>query len=427
MLSADGYTVGNNSAAPWNLARVSRHWRQTALSYSSLWANISLSITRSTHLSRCDHLPLALERSRKHPLTISFHSFLPSSESAPFIIPALVALSKETRRWKSAKFCIPTDLTAVLLVELDGPFDCLEEIWLEMLKRDFKSQYDFSEKSLGVDLSTLFLDAPKLVDMTCDFDIPFQLPWAQLRTFSIHVTSNHMIPYIIVIPRLCPQLEHFKAQRWTNNDGILGTITFPAGQLILPRLEFASILNLEPLVDLMTVPALKTITVQSSAEDDQIVPLIQRSECYDLEMLIAIQRAPIDVIHLIEQPKFTKLRFLLLAGPWYDPLAIFSALRNRASLPALDNISVIGLGVPHASEHYVECFALLRVILEVVQARELKVVTVAVIDVICMRYALQPVDHWLDTFDCLPKLEDQAKNRGVDLSITLCAQKFLGS
>ncbi|KAF9016732.1 hypothetical protein BDZ89DRAFT_397290 [Hymenopellis radicata] len=404
VLSADGYTVGDNSAAPWNLARVSRRWRETALSYSSLWANIMLSITQSTDLSRCSHLPLALERSGTHPLTFSFRSLLPLADSAPLkhVVPAIVALSKETRRWKSAKFCIPTNVTAILLVELNGPFDCLEEIWLEKLEREFKSQYDFSENSVGVDLSTLFLDAPKLIDVTCDFDIPFQLPWAQLRLFRYHITSNRMIPYIASIPHLCPQLKTFKAQQWTTDGGTQGTITPPAGHSILPRLEVAGI-DLEPLLDLLTVPALKAITVQSSAEDDHMVPLIQRSECYDLEAIIAIKRGPIDVIHLIEQPRFTKLRFLLLAGPSYDPLAIFSALRDRASLPALDSIFVAGMGVPHASEHYV-----------------------AVVSGNCMRYALQPVDRRLDTSDCLAKLEDQAKSRGVDLSIMLCAQTFVG-
>ncbi|KAF9013705.1 hypothetical protein BDZ89DRAFT_1076882 [Hymenopellis radicata] len=430
ILSADGYTVGDNSAAPWNLARVARRWRQTALGHSSLWANIKLYITRSTHLSRCSHLPLALERSGTHPLTFSFRSLLPSSDSAPLkhIVPALVALCKETRRWKSAKFCIPTSVTAILLIELDGPFDCLEEIWLEKLEREFKSQYDFSEKGVGVDLSTLFLDTPKLIDVVCNFDIPFQLPWAQLRLFRYHITSNRMIPYITSIAHLCPQLEVFKAQQWTADGGTEGTITPPAGHAgpaILPHLELADI-GLEPLLDLMTVPALKTITVQSAAEDDHIVPLIQRSACYDLEMLIAIKRGPIHIIHLIEEPKFTKLCFLLLVGPSYDPLAIFSALRDRASLPALDAISLMGTGAPHAGEHYVGCFALLRVILEVVQAREFKSVSVGMFSGICIRYALQPVDRRLDTSDCLAKLEEQARNRGVDLNVMFCAQNFLG-
>ncbi|KAF9016751.1 hypothetical protein BDZ89DRAFT_1075353 [Hymenopellis radicata] len=430
ILCADGYTVGDNSAAPWNLARVARRWRQTALSHSSLWANITLSITRSAHLSQCSYLPLALERSGTHPLTFSFRSLLPSSDSAPLkhIIPALVALSKETRRWRSAKFCIPTNVIAILLVELDGPFNCLEEIWLEKLEREFKSQYDFSEKGVGVDLSTLFLDAPKIVDVMCDFDIPFQLPWAQLRLFRYHITSNRMIPYITSIPHLCPQLKVFKAQQWIADRGTLGTITPPAGHAgpaILPHLELANV-GLQPLLDLMTVPALKTITVQSSAEDDHIVPLIQRSACYDLEMIIAMKGGPIHVMHLIEEPKFTKLRCLMLMGPSYNPLAIFSALRDRASLPALDAIALHGIGVPHAGEHYVGCFALLRVILEVVQAREFKSVSVGMFSGMCMRYSLRSVDRRLDTSDCLAKLEEQARNRGVDLNIMFCAQNFLG-
>ncbi|KAF9022283.1 hypothetical protein BDZ89DRAFT_1163324 [Hymenopellis radicata] len=425
VLSADGYTVGDNSAAPWNFARVSRRWRQTALNHSSLWANITLSITRSTDLSRCSHLPLALERSGTHPLTFSFRSLLPLTDSAPLkhIVPALVALCKETWRWKSAKFCIPTNVTAILLAELDGPFDCLEEIWLEKLEREFKSHYAFSEEVAGVNLPTLFLDAPKLVDMMCDFDIPFQLPWAQLRTVTYHITSNTMIPYITTIPHLCPQLRKFKAQQWTN-DGIHGMVTPSADHSILPHLEIANI-DLKPLLDLMTVPALKSIAVQSSTQDDHIVPLIERSECYDLECLVAIKRGPIDVVHLIQQPRFTKLRFLLLAGPSYDPLAIFSALRDRASLPVLESISLMGFGVPHGGEHYARCFTLLRVILEVVQAREMKVVTVGLFSSICW-YAMQPVDRRLDTSDCLAKLEEQARNRGVNLNIMLCAQNFLG-
>ncbi|KAF9016748.1 hypothetical protein BDZ89DRAFT_1166098 [Hymenopellis radicata] len=176
----------------------------------------------------------------------------------------------------------------------------------------------------------------------------------------------------------------------------------------------------------MTVPALKTIAVQSAAEDDHIVPLIRRSECYDLEMIIAIKRQAIDVMHLIEELKFTKLRFLLLVGPSYDLLAIFTALRDKASLPALDRISVMGNGVPHAGEHYAGCFTLLKVILEAVQARELKAVAVAIFSTICMWHALKPVDRRLDTSDCLAKLEEQSRTRGVDLNIMLCSQNFLG-
>ncbi|KAF9008090.1 hypothetical protein BDZ89DRAFT_1079179, partial [Hymenopellis radicata] len=353
--------VGDNSAAPWNLARVARRWRQTALSHSSLWANITLSITREKWDASFDiFLPLTSSLVRLAPLK--------------HIVPALVALSKETRRWKSAKFCIPTSL--------DGPFDCLEEIWLEKLEREFKSQYDFSEKGVGVDLSTLFLDAPKLVDVVCDFDIPFQLPWAQLRLFRYHITSNRMIPYITSIPHLCPQLKVFKAQQWIADGGTQGTITPPAGHAgpaILPHLELTNV-GLEPLLDLMTVPALKSITVQSAAEDDHIVPLIRRSAA-----------------------EFTKLRCLMLMGPSYNPLAIFSALRDRASLPGLEAISLHGMG----------CFALLRVILEVVQAREFKSVSVGMFSGMCMRYALLSVDQ-------------QARNRGVDLNIMFCAQNFLG-
>ncbi|KAF8876234.1 hypothetical protein CPB85DRAFT_1344997 [Mucidula mucida] len=307
ILSVDGYTVGDNSAAPWNLARVSRRWRQTALNHSSLWANVTLSITRNTDLSRCSHLSLALERSGKHPLTFSFRSLLPLTDPAPLklIVPALAALCKEAWRWKSAKIRIPTNVTAILLAELEGPFDCLEEIWLEKLEREFKSLYNFSEE---VDSTTLFLDAPKLVEMSCEFDIPFQLPWSQLRTVRYHITSNSMIPYITTIPHLCPQLRIFQAQQWTN-DGAQGTVTLPANHSILPHLKTTNV-DLEPLLDLITAPALKSIVVQASNEDDHIVPLIERSECYGLECLLAIKHGPINIVRLIHQPKFTKLRFV---------------------------------------------------------------------------------------------------------------------
>ncbi|KAF9016749.1 hypothetical protein BDZ89DRAFT_1075348, partial [Hymenopellis radicata] len=167
-----------------------------------------------------------------------------SSFDSQHVIPALVALSKEARRWKSAKFCLPTNLISILLIELHGPFDCLEEISLEKLEREFKYQCDFSQSGLGADLSTLFLDAPKLVDVTCDFDIPFELPWAQLRLFRYHITSNHMIPYIASIPHLCPQLNDVKAQQWIPDGGTRGTVRPPAGHdapTVLPHLELANI------------------------------------------------------------------------------------------------------------------------------------------------------------------------------------------
>lgn len=101
----------SSHAGPMLIAQVSRKWRNTAISHSSLWSSFAIELGESTHPCRILLLLLWLERSSSQQLSlnISMHTFGNplSSETSKIVKSILDILSEHSHRWKRVFFALP--------------------------------------------------------------------------------------------------------------------------------------------------------------------------------------------------------------------------------------------------------------------------------------------------------------------------------
>ena len=98
-------------AGPMLIAQVSRNWRKTAISHSSLWSSFAIELGEPTHSCRILLLLLWLERSSSQQLslTVSMHTFgSPLSAKTSKIVKSILnILAEHSHRWKRVSFALP--------------------------------------------------------------------------------------------------------------------------------------------------------------------------------------------------------------------------------------------------------------------------------------------------------------------------------
>jgi len=101
----------SSHAGPMLLSQVSRSWRNTAISLSSLWSSFAIELGERTHPRRILLLLLWLQRSSSQQLslTVSMHIFSSpfGSETSKIVKSILIALSEHSHRWKRLCLDLP--------------------------------------------------------------------------------------------------------------------------------------------------------------------------------------------------------------------------------------------------------------------------------------------------------------------------------
>ncbi|KAK0441241.1 uncharacterized protein EV420DRAFT_1580452 [Desarmillaria tabescens] len=171
---------------PWTLTRISRRWREIAVSFPRLWSTmildfseyIRLEIPGMTCLFR---LGLYLQRSRDTDLSVSIHS------NSQFISdqPSLTLLETSMSRWKHLRLHI---LPNALKLFSGNTF-----LRLHTLKMRVNSRATSLERAITVDV---FRTAPHLLDFESMHDAEpcriLRLPWSKITTYaSQDATSEH--------------------------------------------------------------------------------------------------------------------------------------------------------------------------------------------------------------------------------------------
>ncbi|KAJ7262370.1 hypothetical protein C8J57DRAFT_453342 [Mycena rebaudengoi] len=249
--------------SPEFLCQICRTWREIALSTPQLWRAIELNLPTKSPTWALDLLRTWVSRSKDCALSISLQS-----STRLLSINFIQAIIPHSERWEHIDFMLP--IKSLRLIGADFP----------LLRSLTLGPTHHARMTDSQDAISPFSNAPllKQVALSNDFG-PFeiQLPWPQLTSISAQRLSSAECAEIM---QHSVALREFRCN--TLDDGFLSRNLLPVAPLRhLHSLKFGGDLSHQRLLEVLTTPALRHLTIPDNRFDaiPNVTALILRSHC----------------------------------------------------------------------------------------------------------------------------------------------------
>ena len=241
--------------APLLLCQICSHWRKVALSLSSLWSSLSVTVSSQGQKPRMPLVKLWLARSRSHPLSLSLDSLgvtVPPHANDNDVLDAFIPHFHHMRQFRL--FLMTHSFKSLLNIP-ESAAPILEHLHISM-------RYWGNAQT---DRLSLLFRSPRLRHfgwrnhVTVDY---FGLEMTMAQLTSISLNCPFTIKECIYILHRCPMLE-----QCTFSDVYS---IFPTSWSLPPRFELEHLnslsistnLNLAPLWDRLKLPAVSAIVIE---------------------------------------------------------------------------------------------------------------------------------------------------------------------
>jgi hypothetical protein len=323
--------------APWLFTRVCRHWSAVALANPSLWSMIYLNLDdRRGELGAVSLTKLRLQRSGNLPLTIrivqdagddSFH-------------PVLDVVLASSERWRTADLNFSYPLLPQI-TRIRGHLSSLTTLLVSM-----EACQDVPAGDLA--FRNVFAVAPQLRSLHGiwwyggDFiSAPFSLPWRQLTR--MHITFATNTEALPALRELSDLVEcHLAFDRIEILPMDHSTIHLPHLRSLMLQIDRdfprdpATYEKHTSLLDFLDTPCLRSLTTDQTADEEEILALIARSDCAVSLMSFHFHSSWIhqdNILHLVQKmPHLTSLTVSDFDGslhPWSSVPTIIQALSTQ--------------------------------------------------------------------------------------------------
>lgn len=177
---------------PWTVSQVCLSWRQSAISFPSLWSclpNLVLQTSSSKTRVQVALLTELLRRSRNAPLSMSVSTSrraVKNRQARTFHAhPVLRLLTAHSQRWQTVTLYLPEIVVAKLGADIKGKLDELAVLVLNLLCSSH------SDTNNGIAQIDTFALAPRLrsVDIKGMYSAEFKLPVANLVHYTHDIRS----------------------------------------------------------------------------------------------------------------------------------------------------------------------------------------------------------------------------------------------
>ncbi|KAF7376674.1 hypothetical protein MSAN_00084400 [Mycena sanguinolenta] len=342
---------------PLTISHVCGHWRAVSLSMPMLWATIWIDRPRVSHISM---VKLWVERSRTCPLSIylrqtdpkSCLSF-PTSTEHDLTDEIFAVLLPHLSRWQTVDLIFKTD-TQRSLVSISGD----EAVALEHAALQVDS-WD----SAGADSIQSALYSRPLVRSVCLYPSSSQhhVRWEQLTHVDaeLECTPETWLSLLASSPALCSAKFACSAQP----DWAATSFTHPEKYLTLPLIVELSIkasrIDLAPLFDRLTLPALRALALEychvprTMPDQQSLHSLLDRSSCvlefFSLHETARMRDAQRHITYL-QIPLLASLKDLELKVDMTNEIVEFLTLDSQGS-PPLPNLTAIVLNDSSRGDH----------------------------------------------------------------------------
>lgn len=317
----------DTSRGLWIFTRISRVWRDVALSFPKLWSYLRLDTARPSD-RRLEILKVVLGHSQDLPLSFAFWDYY------PHISPKrLDILIRESHRWEDVKISIFFPGSITQLNALKGNLPCLRQLHLSI--RIFSIADVRSEDVPPLDG---FEVAPLLRSLIIDrdIDVNLSLPWTQLTDFNERYTHRPL-----------SQLSKINLTTGTGVDSSGSAAQSNSNTpILLPRLRIINAQNTSAL-DFVTVPALEHLHIDVKHFGSSITSvssLFRRSQCALKSLMVGEMDGSslVDMLRLV--PTLTSLR---VWGASYDRTLIsaLTAMKTSNTLLLLPNLTALEMVV----------------------------------------------------------------------------------
>jgi hypothetical protein len=324
---------------PWILSRVSSRWRQLAISFPKLWAQVAINNPNPHVESSLHHLVAQLYRASRHPLIVTI-----TCHSVRDIDPLFPILCGSAPSWEHLTVSHDANILSRMSATV-GSLTSLEVVCIQRLRNIPTSPPD------------LFYLCGKLQRFTGPLKIinTIQLPWSQLRTLSIHVLppgdQTVIIPPGLQVATNLHRLSFRQAPKDARGSGagpqsnhqpstvrvfcktIKLDVRLKEHWPIFARLRFPSLIKLELFLNFRSVdaPLLGQLLRDSNCHIEELI--FKEVGCTDAEMLDILR---LDACQTLRQLKLSPFDVdgaisTSLSSTSHPPSALF--------LPALTRFS----------------------------------------------------------------------------------------
>lgn len=334
-----------NTATPWQVAQVSRHWRTVALFFPRMWSTIRIFVRQKDidHKKRCRRrgysLSLQLKRAAKHPLLVSIAAS--SDCHIPKFHPLLQALLPSSSQWKNLHIWLPFH-TLSALGPIKANLQDLETLHL-WCPDDPRPK---SAVMRGSHCTKLFRFAPNLRTVVGDpaLLVWFVIPWEQITGYTSGWNSDQQIFCLLqkisclttcditVHPERKASLSPLTLNNLTHLSLYENSVSKPKDDGLSPSLQH------------LTLPRLICLEISSELlVVDSVLSLFRRSRCalQSLTLRSKSLHGQGDVLLLLKSESMASLVTLVIGRSQHIADAILHRLVTKLTLlPLLRSLTI---------------------------------------------------------------------------------------
>ncbi|RDB14622.1 hypothetical protein Hypma_016506 [Hypsizygus marmoreus] len=271
-LPSEAYPFPEVDVSPMLLCQVCRYWKLTALSLARLWSSFTCHVGIDTRCSHIELFKLWLDRSRQHPLALSFR---PAQGSRPM----MEVLLANAHRWRAIRSQLDSELGSLFMGIRGEDVLLLETISIMIMPGNW--------------------DTDQVISTLTSFPSLRQLEW--LKSISVD--------QLITLLSHCPLVEYVVAHPISTSAHSTNT----QRPIIVTHLRFLSFhnWNSEQILDRLVLPSLRSLELLAFSDPEALRRLDDRSSC-KLEAFDILCCGASEALVYLQLPCMQTLRSLTL-------------------------------------------------------------------------------------------------------------------